>query len=75
MRTLVALIVLLGLMACGTGPRTEVVQDPIFPDNFIVYHPDGTKDYMVQDAITSNKDFDNYIIFRGQKHGEKTERP
>ena len=65
-----AVTALFGLLACGTGPRTEVIQDPIFPENYLIFHEDGT-DYMLRDPITSNKDFDNFILFRGQRHGEE----
>ena len=73
MRALVAAIVLLGLIACGSG-QSQVVQDPLSPhgfENFIIYNPDGSQDYLVEDSITSNKDFTNYILFRGQRYEEK----
>jgi len=73
MRTLIAFLVVAGLIACSAG-QSQVIQDPLSPhgfENFIIYNPDGSQDYLVEDSITSNKDFTNYIHFRGQRHEEK----
>lgn len=53
------LLLLLFLIACT--PRSEIIKDPIFEENYIRYDRNG-KTEIIQDPLFE----DNYLIFEGE---------
>ncbi len=64
MKKLILLLAML-LMACVTGKK-EVLEDPIFPQNKIIYDQQGNVGYMMQDPIFPQ----NYILYDSEKGKE-----
>ena len=64
MKKLILLLAML-LMACATGKK-EVLEDPIFPQNKIIYDQQGNVGYMMQDPIFPQ----NYILYDSEKGKE-----
>jgi hypothetical protein len=61
------LLIALFLVACA--PRSEIIEDPIFEENFIQYGPEG-KTEIIQDPLFEG----NYLIFP-EKKWQETENP
>ena len=52
-------LLLIAFLLFACAPKSEIVKDPIFEENYIQYREDGTKAYIVQDPIFE----DNYLVF------------
>ena len=64
MKKLILLLAIMLLVACGSAKK-EIIEDPIFPQNKILFHENGNASYLIQDPIFSK----NKILFGPE--GEK----
>ena len=63
MKKLILLLAAALLISCGASKK-EVLEDPIFPQNKIIYGQQGKVGYVVEDPILSRKNgFSNYIVY------------
>jgi hypothetical protein len=53
------LILILAFILLACTPKSEIIKDPIFEENYIQYNEDGTKSYIVEDPIFEG----NYIVY------------
>ena len=65
MKNLILLLAAALLISCGASKK-EVLEDPIFPQNKIIYDQQGNVGYMMQDPIFPQ----NYILYDSEKGKE-----
>jgi hypothetical protein len=64
MKKIILLLAAMFLVACGTSKK-EVIEDPIFPQNKIIFYQQGKVGYLMQDPIFPQ----NYIQYG--EHGKE----
>jgi hypothetical protein len=66
----ILLLIFLGLaLVVACSPGTRVVEDPLFPEDRIIFHEDGRRDRLVEDALYP----EDYLYFRGRDYVEEEE--
>ena len=50
MKKVILILVVMLLVACGAGKK-EIIEDPIFPQNKILFDEQGRERYLVEDPI------------------------
>ena len=62
MEKLMPILVVMLLVACGAGKK-EIIEDPIFPQNKILFDECGRARYLVEDPIFR----ENYTLFGSER--------
>jgi len=58
MKKLILILAAALLVSCATGKR-EIVRDPLFEGNYIVYGPEGKEAYVIADPLFEG----NFLVF------------
>ena len=58
MKKLILFLAAVFLIGCAAGKK-ELIQDPIFPENKILFGPQGKEAYVVADPLFEG----NYLVF------------
>ncbi len=58
MKKLILLLVAVGLISCGANKK-EIIEDPIFPQNKIIFDEHGKANYVVEDPLFPG----NFLIY------------